>query len=145
MLYCVQTSVIPSASDIDPDVLVTMNSLQCFKDKQRLVEELLSNKHTTEKVVYFLLLDRKLRQPSDETEGDRKTVPLAHDTPKKRVDSVKLNGQTKLVCDYYCDEALALVVYGQCYNAVVCIRFTFGSISEGSPVAPRRALVVHQM
>lgn len=97
-----------------------MNSLQCFKDKQRLVEELLSNKHTTEKVVYFLLLDRKLRQPSEETEGDRKTVPLAHDTPKKRVDSVKLNGQTKLVYDCYYGVTLAVVVYSQCYNAIVC-------------------------
>ena len=39
-----QTSIIPSVEDLDPDVLSTMNSLQCFKDKDKLVGELLSAK-----------------------------------------------------------------------------------------------------
>jgi BR serine/threonine kinase len=41
-----------------------MTSLGCFKDRQRLIEALLNSKHNTEKVIYFLLLDRKMRQPS---------------------------------------------------------------------------------
>lgn len=39
-----QTSVIPSVEDVDADVLSTMNSLQCFKDKEKLTSELLSSK-----------------------------------------------------------------------------------------------------
>ncbi len=39
-----QTSVIPAADVLDPDVLGTMNSLQCFKDKDKLVQELLGPK-----------------------------------------------------------------------------------------------------
>lgn len=66
----VETSVIPSVEDLDPDVLSTMNSLQCFKDKDKLVQELLNSKHNTEKVVYFLLLDRKLRNPSIEDDHE---------------------------------------------------------------------------
>jgi len=39
---CLQTSVIPSIEDLDTDILATMNSLQCFKDREKLVHELLS-------------------------------------------------------------------------------------------------------
>ncbi|KAH8025504.1 hypothetical protein HPB51_009444 [Rhipicephalus microplus] len=64
------THIIPCVDDIDPDVLSNMTSLGCFKDKEKLVKELLSTTHNTEKVIYFLLLDRKRRKPSyeDETE-----------------------------------------------------------------------------
>ena len=41
-IFLLQTSVIPTVEDLDPDVLSTMNSLQCFKDKDRLIEELLN-------------------------------------------------------------------------------------------------------
>lgn len=41
---CFQTSIIPTVEDLDPDVLSTMNSLQCFKDKEKLVSELLNAK-----------------------------------------------------------------------------------------------------
>jgi len=34
--------VIPSIEDLDSDILATMNSLQCFKDREKLVHELLS-------------------------------------------------------------------------------------------------------
>jgi len=67
-----------------------MTSLGCFKDRQRLIEALLNSKyeilsrriglfrnyslffcrHNTEKVIYFLLLDRKLRQPTQEDSED---------------------------------------------------------------------------
>ncbi|GFT73570.1 hypothetical protein TNCV_4021701 [Trichonephila clavipes] len=70
MKEVVQTHVIPSSDDIDPDVQASMTSLGCFKDKEKLVEELLKSDHNTEKVIYFLLLDRKRRKPcyEDETE-----------------------------------------------------------------------------
>lgn len=90
----VQTSIIPSVEDLDPDVLSTMNSLQCFKDKEKLVQELLSSKHNTEKVVYFLLLDRKLRNPSIEDDIEIRSRNDA-DPPRKRVDAVQLNGSQR--------------------------------------------------
>ncbi|XP_041365231.1 serine/threonine-protein kinase BRSK2-like [Gigantopelta aegis] len=111
----VQTSIIPSVEDLDPDVLSTMNSLQCFKDKDKLVGELLSAKHNTEKVVYFLLLDRKLRNPSVEDDVDIRSRSESADPPRKRVDAVQFNGQARL---------------------------SLGNISEGSPVASRRGLAV---
>ncbi|XP_061167158.1 serine/threonine kinase SAD-1-like isoform X4 [Saccostrea echinata] len=89
----VQTSVLPSVEDLDPDVLSTMNSLQCFKDKDKLVQELLNSKHNTEKVVYFLLLDRKLRNPSIEDSHDIRLRSESADPPRKRVDAVQLNHQ----------------------------------------------------
>ncbi|VDI22346.1 BR serine/threonine kinase [Mytilus galloprovincialis] len=89
----VQTSIIPDIQDLDPDVLSTMSSLQCFKDKDKLIQELLNSKHNTEKVVYFLLLDRKLRNPSIEDEIDIKTRSESADPPRKRIDVVQLNGQ----------------------------------------------------
>ncbi|XP_064602017.1 LOW QUALITY PROTEIN: serine/threonine-protein kinase BRSK2-like [Liolophura sinensis] len=114
----VQTSIIPTVEDLDPDVLSTMNSLQCFKDKDKLVQELLNTKHNTEKVVYFLLLDRKLRNPSIEDDVEIKSKTESADPPRKRVDAVQLNGQPRL---------------------------SLGSISEGSPVASRRALAIQQV
>ncbi|XP_070200917.1 serine/threonine-protein kinase BRSK2-like [Littorina saxatilis] len=92
MMQIVQTSVIPTVEDLDPDVLSTLNSLQCFKDKEKLVSDLLSVKHNTEKVVYFLLLDRKLRNPSVEDETEIRHRSESADPPRKRVDSVQFNG-----------------------------------------------------
>lgn len=93
VMQIVQTSVIPSVEDLDPDVLSTMNSLQCFKDKDKLVQELLNSKHNTEKVVYFLLLDRKLRNPSIEDDHEIRLRSESADPPRKRVDAVQLNHQ----------------------------------------------------
>ncbi|XP_059179536.1 serine/threonine-protein kinase BRSK2-like isoform X3 [Physella acuta] len=118
MMQIVQTSIIPTVEDLDPDVLSTMNSLQCFKDKEKLVSELLNAKHNTEKVVYFLLLDRKLRNPSVEDEVDVRHRSESADPPRKRVDAVQFSGQARL---------------------------SLGNISEGSPVASRRALKVQQV
>ncbi|RUS81919.1 hypothetical protein EGW08_010305, partial [Elysia chlorotica] len=124
MMQIVQTSIIPSVEDLDPDVLSTMNSLQCFKDKEKLVAELLNAKHNTEKVVYFLLLDRKLRNPSVEDDLDVRhrsesgTHNSLSDPPRKRVDAVQFSDQARL---------------------------SLGNISEGSPVASRRALKVQQI
>uniref|UniRef100_UPI00398E3A8D serine/threonine-protein kinase BRSK2-like n=1 Tax=Pristiophorus japonicus TaxID=55135 RepID=UPI00398E3A8D len=57
-----------SVSDIDPDVLDSMNSLGCFRDKNKLKQDLLFEEENQEKMIYFLLLDRKERYPSCEDE-----------------------------------------------------------------------------
>ena len=65
-----------------------------------------------EKVIYFLLLDRKQRKPSfeDETEVLVRARCGSSDPPRKRVDHCKLNG------------------------------VTYSQLSQGSPITPRRNL-----
>jgi len=60
------------AEDLDIDVLSSMNCLGCFKDRDKLVEGLLIKKKNVEKVIYFLLLDRKSRRPA--TKDDAKAL-----------------------------------------------------------------------
>ncbi|XP_051978706.1 serine/threonine-protein kinase BRSK2-like isoform X1 [Xyrauchen texanus] len=82
-----------SADDIDPDVLESMNSLGCFRDKNKLMKDLLSDNENQEKMIYFLLLDRKERYPSHE---DQNLPPRNDiDPPRKRVDSPMLNRHAK--------------------------------------------------
>lgn len=112
----VQIRSLPSLEDIDPDVLDSMHSLGCFRDRNKLLQDLLSeeyvprgvlqaaagmvgcgreccgpratvqqwtpclltllapppllspNRENQEKMIYFLLLDRKERYPSHEDE-----------------------------------------------------------------------------
>lgn len=45
MMDVVQTHVIPSVDAMDPDVLQAITSLGCFKDKDSLIQELLSVKY----------------------------------------------------------------------------------------------------
>lgn len=40
----VQTHIIPKMEDLDPDILNNMTSLGCFKDKEKLLRELLTPK-----------------------------------------------------------------------------------------------------
>lgn len=74
--------------------------------------------HNTEKVIYFLLLERKRRRPACEDElevmrgGMRGSAgQLEADPPRKRVDTCRVNGSTAL---------------------------NLGQISHGSPLTPRR-------
>ncbi|KAF6727861.1 Serine/threonine-protein kinase BRSK2 [Oryzias melastigma] len=84
---------LPSAEDIDPDVLDSMHSLGCFRDKNKLLKDLLTESENQEKMIYFLLLDRKERYPSQE---DQNLPPRNDiDPPKKRVDSPMLNRHGK--------------------------------------------------
>uniref|UniRef100_A0A1I7V3P4 non-specific serine/threonine protein kinase n=1 Tax=Caenorhabditis tropicalis TaxID=1561998 RepID=A0A1I7V3P4_9PELO len=110
MAQVVQTHIIPGEDSIDPDVLRHMNCLGCFKDKQKLVNELLSPKHNTEKMVYFLLLDRKRRRPAqeDDTEIVLRGAAQNNDPPKKRTDTTRSS------------------------------RYAMGSIADGSPINPRK-------
>ena len=61
-----QSLALESVEEIDLDVLNSMNMLGCFKDKTKLINSLLSQEPNTEKLVYYLLLDRKERKPSYE-------------------------------------------------------------------------------
>ncbi|XP_011667004.1 serine/threonine-protein kinase BRSK2 isoform X3 [Strongylocentrotus purpuratus] len=73
--------------DVDPDVIGSMTSLGCFKDRPKLLRNLLSPHHNSEKVIYSLLLDRKQRKPSFEDELEYRTRSDSADPPRKRVDS----------------------------------------------------------
>lgn len=59
-----QRQILLSVDDLDADVLASMSSLGCFKDKAKLISNLISADQNEEKVIYFLLLDRKLRKPA---------------------------------------------------------------------------------
>ncbi|XP_022659329.1 serine/threonine-protein kinase BRSK2-like [Varroa destructor] len=115
MKEVVQTHIVPSSDELDPDVLGCMSSLGCFKDRNKLVNDLLSPCHNNEKVIYFLLLDRKNRRPAyeDETEVIIRNRSESADPPRKRVDQAptysRING---------------------CYENMM--------LSEGSPVTGRR-------
>uniref|UniRef100_A0A3B3UKI7 non-specific serine/threonine protein kinase n=1 Tax=Poecilia latipinna TaxID=48699 RepID=A0A3B3UKI7_9TELE len=79
--------------EIDPDVLESMHSLGCFRDKDKLTKDLLSEDDNQEKMIYFLLLDRKERYPSHE---DQNLPPRNEiDPPRKRVDSPMLSRHGK--------------------------------------------------
>lgn len=45
MMEVVQTHVIPTATAVDPDVLNAICSLGCFKEKDKLLQELLSARY----------------------------------------------------------------------------------------------------
>ncbi|XP_072444794.1 serine/threonine-protein kinase BRSK2-like isoform X4 [Chiloscyllium punctatum] len=112
-----------SVSDIDPDVLDSMNSLGCFRDKNKLKQDLLFEEENQEKMIYFLLLDRKERYPSCEDED----LPPRNDIdpPRKRVDSPMLNRHGKRRPERKSMEVLSVT-------------------DGGSPVPARRAIDVAQ-
>lgn len=76
------------------------------------------NSHNTEKVIYFLLLERKRRRPACEDDLEPSRVGLRGtssvleaDPPRKRIDTCRVNGNAAL---------------------------NLGQISHGSPLTPRR-------
>ncbi|XP_016367107.1 serine/threonine-protein kinase BRSK2-like isoform X4 [Sinocyclocheilus rhinocerous] len=114
---------VPSADDIDPDVLESMHSLGCFRDKNKLMKDLLSDDENQEKMIYFLLLDRKERYPSHE---DQNLPPRNDiDPPRKRVDSPMLNRHGKRRPERKSMEVLSVT-------------------DGGSPVPARRAIDMTQ-
>ncbi|XP_034443196.1 serine/threonine-protein kinase BRSK2 isoform X7 [Hippoglossus hippoglossus] len=114
---------LPSADDIDPDVLDSMHSLGCFRDKNKLLKDLLSDEDNQEKMIYFLLLDRKERYPSQE---DQNLPPRNEiDPPRKRVDSPMLNRHGKRRPERKSMEVLSVT-------------------DGGSPVPARRAIDMTQ-
>ncbi|XP_016536683.1 serine/threonine-protein kinase BRSK2-like isoform X12 [Poecilia formosa] len=89
----VSIRMLGAPEEIDPDVLESMHSLGCFRDKDKLTKDLLSEDDNQEKMIYFLLLDRKERYPSHE---DQNLPPRNEiDPPRKRVDSPMLSRHGK--------------------------------------------------
>ncbi|XP_011896480.1 PREDICTED: serine/threonine-protein kinase BRSK2 isoform X1 [Cercocebus atys] len=119
----VQIRSLPSLEDIDPDVLDSMHSLGCFRDRNKLLQDLLSEEENQEKMIYFLLLDRKERYPSQEDED----LPPRNeiDPPRKRVDSPMLNRHGKRRPERKSMEVLSVT-------------------DGGSPVPARRAIEMAQ-
>ncbi|KAF3847026.1 hypothetical protein F7725_004104 [Dissostichus mawsoni] len=60
---------IASLSDLDPDVLESMFSLGCFRDRVKLTQDLTSEEENQEKMIYYLLFDRKERYPATPPES----------------------------------------------------------------------------
>nr|XP_056719992.1 serine/threonine-protein kinase BRSK1 isoform X4 [Euleptes europaea] len=114
---------IQSVSELDPDVLESMHSLGCFRDKGKLKQELQNEGENQEKMIYYLLLDRKERYPSCEDED----LPPRNDVdpPRKRVDSPMLNRHGKRRPERKSMEVLSVT-------------------DGGSPVPARRAIEMAQ-
>ncbi|XP_037649460.1 serine/threonine-protein kinase BRSK2 isoform X6 [Sebastes umbrosus] len=111
-----------SLTDLDPDVLESMYSLGCFRDRVKLTQDLTSEEENQEKMIYYLLLDRKERYPSCEDEDlpPRNDLDL-QDPPRKRVDSPMLTRHGRCRPERKSLEVLSVT-------------------DQGSPTPPRRAL-----
>ncbi|XP_059412750.1 serine/threonine-protein kinase BRSK2-like isoform X2 [Carassius carassius] len=108
-----------SLTDLDPDVLESMHSLGCFRDRVKLTRDLQCEEENQEKLIYYLLLDRKERYPSYEDEH----LPPRNDIdpPRKRVDSPMLTRHGRCRPERKSLEVLSVT-------------------DQGSPTPPRRAL-----
>ncbi|XP_030649586.1 serine/threonine-protein kinase BRSK1 [Chanos chanos] len=110
---------ISSLTELDPDVLESMHSLGCFRDRNKLARDLQCEEENQEKMIYYLLLDRKERYPSCEDED----LPPRNDIdpPRKRVDSPMLTRHGRCRPERKSLEVLSVT-------------------EQGSPTPPRRAL-----
>ncbi|KAL0993609.1 hypothetical protein UPYG_G00110500 [Umbra pygmaea] len=118
---CVKRIV--SLTELDPDVLDSMHSLGCFRDRGKLTQDLQCEEDNQEKMIYYLLLDRKERYPSCEDEDlpPRNDIGLPADPPRKRVDSPMLTRHGRCRPERKSLEVLSVT-------------------DQGSPTPPRRAL-----
>ncbi|XP_042563265.1 serine/threonine-protein kinase BRSK2-like, partial [Clupea harengus] len=110
---------IVSLTELDPDVLESMYSLGCFRDRHKLTKDLQCEEENQEKMIYYLLLDRKERYPTYEDED----LPPRNDAdpPRKRVDSPMLTRSGRCRPERKSLEVLSVT-------------------EQGSPTPPRRAL-----
>ncbi|XP_047183711.1 serine/threonine-protein kinase BRSK1 isoform X6 [Scophthalmus maximus] len=111
---------ISSLTELDPDVLDSMHSLGCFRDRVKLTRDLQCEEENQEKMIYYLLLDRKERYPSYEDEDLPPRNDVA-DPPRKRVDSPMLTRHGRCRPERKSLEVLSVT-------------------EQGSPTPPRRAL-----
>ncbi|XP_024141459.1 serine/threonine-protein kinase BRSK2 isoform X3 [Oryzias melastigma] len=109
-----------SLTELDPDVLESMYSLGCFRDRVKLTRDLQCEEENQEKMIYYLLLDRKERYPSYEDEDLPPRNDVA-DPPRKRVDSPMLTRHGRCRPERKSLEVLSVT-------------------EQGSPTPPRRAL-----
>uniref|UniRef100_A0A670JYW0 BR serine/threonine kinase 1 n=1 Tax=Podarcis muralis TaxID=64176 RepID=A0A670JYW0_PODMU len=118
---------IQSVSELDPDVLESMHSLGCFRDKNKLKQELQTEGENQEKMIYYLLLDRKERYPSCEDED----LPPRNDVdpPRKRVDSPMLNRHGKRRPERKSMEVLSVTDGGSPVPARRAIEMACGAVT----------------
>nr|XP_025046417.1 serine/threonine-protein kinase BRSK2 [Pelodiscus sinensis] len=119
----VQIRSLPSLEDIDPDVLDSMHSLGCFRDRNKLLQDLLSEEENQEKMIYFLLLDRKERYPSHEDED----LP-----PRNEIGISNIIAITISVCPYFP------------FVGILPEMEVLSVTDGGSPVPARRAIEMAQ-
>ncbi|XP_065070754.1 serine/threonine-protein kinase BRSK2-like [Rhopilema esculentum] len=96
----VQTEVIDDERDLDPDILNSMTSLGCFKDKEDLIQRLLSPDESLERVIYFLLMDRKNKVSYQEEEEELSVYSMQRleaDPPRKRGESRIFNDESPAI------------------------------------------------
>uniref|UniRef100_A0A8C6UJB3 Si:ch211-255p10.4 n=1 Tax=Neogobius melanostomus TaxID=47308 RepID=A0A8C6UJB3_9GOBI len=100
-----------SLTELDPDVLDSMHSLGCFRDRVKLTRDLQCEEENQEKLIYYLLLDRKERYPSYEDED----LPPRNDIdpPRKRVDSPMLTRHGRCRPERKSLEVLSVTEQGQ--------------------------------
>ncbi|XP_016145454.1 serine/threonine-protein kinase BRSK2-like isoform X2 [Sinocyclocheilus grahami] len=110
---------IMSLTELDPDVLDSMYSLGCFRDRVKLAQDLQCEDDNQEKMIYYLLLDRKERYPSYEDEDLPPRNDIV-DPPRKRVDSPMLTRHGRCRPERKSLEVLSVT-------------------EQGSPTPPRRA------
>lgn len=156
MKQVIQTHIIPTTDDLDSDVLANMSSLGCFKDKNKLVSSLMSPDHNEEKVIYFLLLDRKLRKPAVE-DNEAELAPAivsqmsnvkssinfiqrARSDSAGAINSTDLFGPTQNVSVSMIDPPKKrvdrFIISDQ--DRGFSLRGSFSSLAEGSPIYQRR-------
>lgn len=82
----------------------------------------LSFSHNTEKVIYFLLLDRKKRRPACEDDAEQ-TIRAQQqrqenaDPPKKRIDTLKVNGP--VTAQFQISQGSPIIARRQIYKYVI--------------------------
>eukprot|EP00123_Amoebidium_parasiticum_P008600 comp18910_c0_seq1/m.21055 comp18910_c0_seq1/g.21055 ORF comp18910_c0_seq1/g.21055 comp18910_c0_seq1/m.21055 type:complete len:624 (-) comp18910_c0_seq1:444-2315(-) len=88
---------LPEGQSLDDDVLFSMRNLGCFSEQAELMAALQSPESNLEKIVYYLLLERKIMQPATaDDEHSSATTEVTNDlvatgsaeTIKKRTDNV---------------------------------------------------------
>eukprot|EP00794_Sanderia_malayensis_P018070 gene18070-19879_t len=78
----VQTHSFDSEADLDQDILNSMTSLGCFKERDVLITKLLSQDNSLERVIYFLLMERKSKIALRRADDDHNLSVLGSESHK---------------------------------------------------------------
>ncbi|XP_051771262.1 serine/threonine-protein kinase BRSK2 isoform X4 [Ctenopharyngodon idella] len=153
---------IMSLTELDPDVLDSMYSLGCFRDRVKLAQDLQCEEDNQEKMIYYLLLDRKERYPSYEDEDLPPRNDVVHcihgihfiSFPGNRTHGLGVASailcclcyrQTANVLSFYIDpprkrvDSPMLTRHGRCRPERKSLE-VLSVTEQGSPTPPRRAL-----
>ncbi|XP_034427226.1 serine/threonine-protein kinase BRSK2 isoform X12 [Hippoglossus hippoglossus] len=146
-----------SLTELDPDVLDSMHSLGCFRDRVKLTRDLQCEEENQEKMIYYLLLDRKERYPSYEDEdlpprndvgqslgGRRDPLEAGSCFSQPHVSEKQVHHTGRLV-QYSADpprkrvDSPMLTRHGRCRPERKSLE-VLSVTEQGSPTPPRRAL-----